>query len=389
MKFALLLERFDPARGGLERYAADWASWLVQRGHDVHVVACEGGSETATGVTLHRVGDAGADVLERAHRLAARAAALVPDALHDFGAGLGGDIVQPLGGARAAGRAGELRALGFARRWRRRLSHSWRRAQARLDALERRQLHRANSTVIACSQRVADDLVQLSGVAPARIRLLYNAVDCGRFVPTPSGERAAIRSAQGWPASGTLFLQIAHNFRLKGVAPTLQAVARLAGQGFDLHLAVAGRGPNPDEYRRMAANLGISDRVRFLGAVADIRPLLAAADTLVHPAFYDACSLACLEAWASGLPVAMSGEDGASGLMTDGVQGWLIRDPGDAAEIAFHMKQLLDPAWREAMGAQARVLARHNDAATAFDRLEALCREAAELRLASAGRDTA
>jgi UDP-glucose:(heptosyl)LPS alpha-1,3-glucosyltransferase len=236
---------------------------------------------------------------------------------------------------------------------------------------------------------VADDLVQLSGVAPARIRLLYNAVDCRRFVPTPSGARAALRSAQGWPVSGTLFLQVAHNFRLKGVASTLKAVARLAGQGFDLHLAVAGRGPNPDEYRRLAASLGISDRVRFLGAIADIRPLLAAADALVHPAFYDACSLACLEAWASGLPVAVSGEDGASGLMTDGVQGWLIRDPGDAAEITFHMKQLLDPGWREAMGAQARVLARHNDAAIAFRRLEALCREAAELRLASAGRDTA
>jgi len=104
---------------------------------------------------------------------------------------------------------------------------------------------------------------------------------------------------------------------------------------------------------------------------------LAAADALLHPTFYDACSLACLEAWASGLPVVVSREDGASSLLTEGVQGWVVRDPGDAREIAFRMKELLDPGRREAMGAQARVLAEHNDAADAFQRLEALCRDAA------------
>ena len=379
MKFALLLDHFDPARGGLERYAVDWANWLVGRGHEVHVVAGDGVSAAAVGATLHRVDRAGADALARAQRLAACATALAPEIVHDFGAGLGGDIVQPLSGARGAGREGELRSLGFVRRWRCRLSPAWRRSQSARDVLERQRLHGPESIVIACSERVAEDLVLLAGVPRARIRLLYNAVDCGRFRPTPASERAMLRLAGGWPATGTLFLQIAHNFRLKGVAPALKAVAKLLRQGFDLHLAVAGRGPNLADYRAIAAGLGLADRVRFLGAVEDTRPHFAVADALLHPAFYDACSLACLEAWASGLPVAVSAVDGASGLLTEGVQGMLIRDPGDPAEIAFQMKQLLDPGRREAMGAQARVLAEHNDAAKAFHRLETICREAAGL----------
>jgi UDP-glucose:(heptosyl)LPS alpha-1,3-glucosyltransferase len=377
VKFALVLEHFDPARGGLERYAADWASWLIERGHEVHVVARDGVAGVTEGIVLHRAGGTEPDALGRAQRLAAAAAALEPDVLHDLGGGLGGDLFQPLGGARKAGRAAELRALDVMRRWRRRLSPAWQLAQSELDALEGRRLRRPKSLVVACSQRVADDLVVLAGAPRASIRLLYNAVDSRRYVPTPPAERAARRRDLGWPPTGTLFLQIAHNFRLKGVAPALKAVARLLGQGFDLHLAVAGRGPNLADYRALAGQLGIVDRVRFLGAVEDTRTFFAAADALVHPAFYDACSLSCLEAWASGLPVALSRADGASGLMTDGVQGWLIDDPGDPAEIAFRMKLLLDPGQREAMGAQARVLAQHNDAAAAFLRLEALGREAA------------
>ena len=382
MKVALILDHFDPARGGLERYAADWAGWLLRRGHDVHVVAGDGNVATGEAIILHRIDGSNLDAFGQAEQLAAQAEALAPDAVHDFGAGLGGDIFHPLGGARGAGRAGELRALGFARRWRRRMSPGWRRKQVRFDALAREQLKDPNRLVVACSDRVSRDLLQLAGHSRLNLRVVYNAVDCRRFTPYPPAERAAIRKSEGWPPSGTLFLQVAHNFRLKGVAQALKAMARLVIQGFDIHLAVAGRGPNLDHYQGLAGRLGILARVRFLGPVEDVRRLYAAADALVHPAFYDSCSLACLEAWASGLPIAVSAEDGVSGLLTEGVQGCLIRDPGDPAEIAFQMKQLLDPGQREAMGAQGRVLAEHNGAEDAFFRLEALCCEAAQMRLA-------
>jgi UDP-glucose:(heptosyl)LPS alpha-1,3-glucosyltransferase len=379
MKIALLLQRFDPLGGGLERYAADWAGWLCDRGHDVHIVTGSG-ENAPIGIALHAVGGLRDDPLDQAHRLAERAAALKPDIVQDFGDGLGSDVFQPLGGARAAARAGELAALDPLRRIKRHLSARWRRRGRAMLKLERWQVRGPGTTIIACSQRVSDDLVRLSGAAPSRIRIIYNAVDCQHLRPATPAARLAARSSLGLPTAGTLFLQVAHNFRLKGVASSLKAIARLAGEGLDCALAVAGEGPNLEAYRKLAGSLGAAGHVYFLGPVDDMRTLFAAADALVHPAFYDACSLACLEALACGLPVAVSRADGASGLLTHGVQGWLIDDPVNPKEIAFRMTQLLDPGLREAMGAQARVLAEHNDRADAFRRLEALCEEIARAK---------
>jgi UDP-glucose:(heptosyl)LPS alpha-1,3-glucosyltransferase len=311
--------------------------------------------------------------------LSAAAAALSPDIVHDFGAGLGGDVLHPVAGGRAAAEAGELRSLDPARRLKWRFTPSRRRGRALWHDLERRQFRHPGGIVVACSDLVARDL-QLAGADPSNIRTLYNAVDPQRFAPVPPAQKSAWRQALGVPADGVLFLQVAQNFRLKGVASAIRAVALLSRQGIGCRLAVAGRGPDLDSYRRLAACLGIDDRCHFLGAVADTAPVYAAADALVHPAFYDSCSLASLEAWASGLPVAISCRDGASGLLTEGVQGWLIQDPADVGEISFRLKELIDPGRREAMGAQARVLAEHNTADASFRRLEALCRQIAEAK---------
>ncbi len=377
MKVAIVLSRFDPAIGGLERHADDWARWLAARGHEVHVVAGEG--IASGGIRLHALGTKDGDVRRRAERLSAAAAALSPDIVHDFGAGLGGHILHPVGGSRARASEGELRSLDWARRMKRRLSPRWRTHRARLREIERRQFDRPGGFFVACSDRVAGDLAS-AGAPAERIRVIYNAVDERRFAPVTPARKPELRQALGIPGDGVLFLQVAQNFRLKGVASSIRALALLARQGIGCRLAVAGRGPDLARYRRLAEKLAVAGRCHFLGAIADTAPVYAAADALVHPAYYDPCSLACLEAWASGLPVALSVEDGGSALMTEGVQGWLIRNPADAGEIAFRLKELLDPGRREAMGAQARVLAEHHTADAGFGRLEALCREAAGSR---------
>ena len=378
MKIAIVLSRFDPALGGLERYANDCARWLIARGHEVHIVALDG-IDSANGIRLHAIGARDEDVRVRAGRLSAAAAALAPDIVYDFGAGLGGHILHPVGGSRAGTSDGELRSLDWARRLKWRLSPRWRTNRARWREIERRQFDHPGGFIVACSDRVAGDLAR-AGAPSARIQTIYNAVSERRFAPVSSARKPELRQALGVPSDGVLFLQVAQNFRLKGVASSIRAMALLARQGIACRLVVAGRGPDLERYRLLATSLGVAGRCHFLGAVADTAPVYGAADALVHPAFYDPCSLACLEAWASGLPVALSAYDGASGLMTEGVQGWLIGDPSDAGEVAFRLKELLDPGRREAMGAQARVLAEHNTADACFGRLEALCREAAGKR---------
>ena len=381
MRLALLLDRWDSRRGGLEGYAARWAAWLSKRGHEVHVVCWEAAPGSAGELPVHRPANPRPFSPVRAARQLSRlAGGLGVDVVHDFGAGLGGDVFHPLYGGRRSGRRAQLTALDPLSRISRLASPCWIGRQAGLERLERLQVRDPARLVVACSRRVAADLVGTAGADPVRVRILYNAA-------APRGERAgsgplrsALRAAQGWPEESVVFLQAAHNPVLKGLATSIRAVEILRRQGLDVRLAVAGRNTDTSPFRFLATRLGVQDRVAFLGFVPDLGPFFDAADAFVHPTLHDACSLVCLEALAAGLPVAVSVRDGASELVTDGVQGWLIREPSDPREVAFQMKRLLDPGLRGALGAQASVLASLHTEQAAFTKLEGLCAEEAGKR---------
>jgi UDP-glucose:(heptosyl)LPS alpha-1,3-glucosyltransferase len=84
-----------------------------------------------------------------------------------------------------------------------------------------------------------------------------------------------------------------------------------------------------------------------------------AADFLVHPTFYDPCSLVVLEALACGLPVITTRANGASELLHPPQEGYVVEDPHDHDRLACAMAQLLDPARRAARAQAARRAAEH------------------------------
>ena len=94
-----------------------------------------------------------------------------------------------------------------------------------------------------------------------------------------------------------------------------------------------------------------------VGAIDDPVPYYAAADVFVLPTFYDPCSLSVSEAAASGLPSVTTRFNGAAELLTEGVDGSVISDPADDAELAAALRPLLDANVRQRMGAAARKLA--------------------------------
>jgi UDP-glucose:(heptosyl)LPS alpha-1,3-glucosyltransferase len=97
-------------------------------------------------------------------------------------------------------------------------------------------------------------------------------------------------------------------------------------------------------YESLARRLGVHDRVNFLGFRADPRDAYFAADFLVHPTFYDPCSLVVVEALACGLPVVTTQYNGASELLTPPTDGLIVRDPHDARELAAAIADMCDPA---------------------------------------------
>jgi UDP-glucose:(heptosyl)LPS alpha-1,3-glucosyltransferase len=211
--------------------------------------------------------------------------------------------------------------------------------------------------MLALSQSAAADFTRFHGVAPGRIRIVYNGVDTERFSPDRCApHREETRRRLDVATEEVLALLIAHNFRLKGVATLLRAMRDLVARGRKVRLAVVG-GKRLDGWRQRARRLGLDRHVTFVGLVDDPVPYYAAADMYVHPTFYDSCSLVALEAAACGLPIITSRYNGAAELFREPGEIRLISDPADARELAAAIAELLDGPVRRRMGRSARQVA--------------------------------
>jgi UDP-glucose:(heptosyl)LPS alpha-1,3-glucosyltransferase len=136
-------------------------------------------------------------------------------------------------------------------------------------------------------------------------------------------------------------LFVAMNYRLKGMAQLLRALVHVSKER-RFRIVVVGS-DKYKQYERMARRLGLEDRVKFLGFRSDPRDAYFGADFLVHPTFYDPCSLVALEALACGLPVLTSRYNGAGEKLAPPVDGLIINDPHDARELGAAIDTMLDP----------------------------------------------
>jgi L-malate glycosyltransferase len=134
----------------------------------------------------------------------------------------------------------------------------------------------------------------------------------------------------------------------------LHAFASAAASRPDVDLLLAGDGPLRSDLERMAGELGISARVRFLGVRDDVAALLQAADVFALTSVSEAASITLLEAMGSGLPVVVTNVGGNPEIVTDGEHGYLVQR-GDAAAAAQRLGELLDDEGRaRAMGEAGR-----------------------------------
>jgi UDP-glucose:(heptosyl)LPS alpha-1,3-glucosyltransferase len=352
VKIALVLEKFDPVRGGAEHWTWQFARSLVRRGHEVHVVAFEFHEAVAKdGIVPLQLGEMPRSRLDRAALIAAKLETLNFDIVHDMGIGWAADIVEPHAGSTKALWEHNLMRIP---KWRQ--IRFWREKRYReLEEIERRQHANPAVTIVAVSRMLAKNFESLHHLAPERIRVIYNGVDIERFTPSARDRyREKTRRDLG-VGDAVLFLMLAHNLLLKNADSTIRAVAKLTAAGARLRLVIAG-GKKPERFIKLAQKLGIARLVTFLSQV-DPLPYYAAADVFVHPTWYDPCSLVTLEASSCGLPVITSRFNGAAELMTDGKEGFLINDPGNINTLAARMSELLEPAARATMGAAGRAFA--------------------------------
>jgi UDP-glucose:(heptosyl)LPS alpha-1,3-glucosyltransferase len=371
-----------PARGGCETYIADLMGRLRADGHSVHLYASRWDAPALPGgVHIHRVPETGWPRLLRPWRFSRACVDRLRRAEHDLSVAFdkvaGVDVVYPLGGLNSA----SLRhGLGkFPPGWRQRLAE----AGAALDPVrysfrrfERRQyVDEPRPFVIAPSGLVRRHFSEELGLSPAEVEVLHCAIPPGRFTATDRPARRAV-ARQGWEVgpADTVALFVAMNHRLKGLGPLLCALARLPRRE-RFRLAVVGS-PVSGSFRRLAARLDVTGLVRFVGYCPDVRDAYFAADLLVHPTFYDPCSLVVLEALACGLPVITSRHNGAAELLDVPNDGLVVADPHDHDELARALAHFLDPALRQQAARAALRGAGKWTFEMHYQRLLALLREA-------------
>jgi UDP-glucose:(heptosyl)LPS alpha-1,3-glucosyltransferase len=242
--------------------------------------------------------------------------------------------------------------------------------------IEDRPYKRGNySRIVAISDMVKEDIIQRYKVPEDRIAVVYNGVDIERFHPRNRRYREEIRRRHGI-GEELVILFVSNNFRMKGLSFLIKALAKIRkGDPPPFKLLVLGR-DRKEPYIRLAKKIGIFEEVVFAGSTDEPEKYYGAADLLVHPTFYDACSLTVLEALASGLPVITTASNGASGILCHGEEGWVMGDLKDGEELKKAIAFFLDEKRRRRATYQAREKAVIYPEKANFDRMIAIVNEA-------------
>ena len=193
-----------------------------------------------------------------------------------------------------------------------------------------------------------------AGIPLDKLVVIPNGVDAARFAdpPPPPAE-------WGLPDDAPVIATVARLDEQKNPMALLAAIADEEGlEGSRPVLAWAGDGPMRGEVEREVARLGLGDRVRLLGRIADVRPLLGRADVFVLASRWEGMPNCVLEAMAAGLPVVATSVGGCPELVEHGETGYLV-DPGDTSALSGALCRLLDDAdLRLRMGRAARARVR-------------------------------
>jgi UDP-glucose:(heptosyl)LPS alpha-1,3-glucosyltransferase len=205
---------------------------------------------------------------------------------------------------------------------------------------------------------VKKDIVDYYGIREDDVEVIYNGVDIEHFHPRNRQYREEVRNRYGLSLQDIVLIFVSHNFRLKGLRYLIQALSLIKKKNGNVKLLVVGR-DNIRPYRRLAKKMGCGDDVFFTGAVRDLERYYPSADILVHPTFYDACSLVVLEALASGVPVITTKNNGAGGILSNGKEGFVLEDPREVGTLTEKILYLADPVKLKEVSVAARSLAEH------------------------------
>ncbi|WP_310487781.1 glycosyltransferase family 4 protein [Chamaesiphon sp. VAR_69_metabat_338] len=211
--------------------------------------------------------------------------------------------------------------------------------------------------VVVVSEKVKQEVLAI-GIPEHRIRVIANGVDLEEFAPNLVDsplERLRQRQQLGLPEDVPLALFVGDiRISRKNLDTILRALVNVP----QLHLAIAGAPDGRNFYPHLANELGLNNRVHFLGFRSDVAALMQSADMFVFPSRYEPFGLVLLEAMAYQLPVITATSTGAADIVTPEC-GFVLTDPNNVQALGSALDRLTgDTVASHKMGKAARLVAK-------------------------------
>jgi sugar transferase (PEP-CTERM/EpsH1 system associated) len=220
--------------------------------------------------------------------------------------------------------------------------------------LFRRAVYGMATSVFAVTGELQEFHARQAWVSPTRIRAISNGIDTEIFSPRPELRKSLLEKA-GVPAGRLVVGSVGRLVPIKDHATLLKAAALLAARGVDVHVLLAGAGPELARYQELlSTSPTLANRVSFLGARDDVYEVLNGMDVFVLPSLSEGMSNTLIEAMACGLPVLATRVGGNPEVVSSELSGSLFA-PGDINGLAERLERLAQDAdLRRNLGKAAR-----------------------------------
>lgn len=213
------------------------------------------------------------------------------------------------------------------------------------------------SKIICVSESNRQQFVSQLDRSPHKMKVIYNGVDLERF--SPAAVSADVRVELGWnPSTPVIGTVAALQEERKGINYFLEMAASVSKCYPAARFLVVGDGGLRPALERQAAQLGISEKVRFTGARSDIPNVLAAMQVFVIPSTFEGAPYAILEAMAMARPVVATPAGNAAEIISDRESGMLVPIADSHALTRAVTELLADPSFAAGVGSQGREVIR-------------------------------
>lgn len=198
------------------------------------------------------------------------------------------------------------------------------------------------STPVALSPLVQQTIAAFYGMEKNTIPVIYNGVDLSRCIPKES-----------YAADQITLVHVGRFNEQKNHKGLLQAFRKICETCPDCRLNLVGDGELRQETEALARELGLAEKVRFLGSQSNVPPFLHEADIFLLPSNYEGMPMTIIEAMGTGLPIVATAVGGVPDMIRDHESGLLTECDPDAVSKAV-LELIADENLRKTLGQNAK-----------------------------------